>query len=78
MKNKILESAQRCSIYTHIFYGYVIAWKIYKPNSPIKKIAEEFIKDHDLYDDTDWKTLQMNYSNFTKKERDLKRDKNKI
>jgi radical SAM superfamily enzyme YgiQ (UPF0313 family) len=72
----IIENAQRCSIYTHVFFGYVMAWKVERVNDSIKSIAEKFIKENDLYDVTDWKTLTVNYTNFTKRERDLVRQNN--
>jgi hypothetical protein len=53
-----------------------MAWKVERDNDSIKSIAEKFIKENDLYDVTDWKTLTVNYTNFTKRERDLVRQNN--
>ena len=76
MKNNFLESAQRCSIYTQFFYGYVVGWRKFNPDTPIREIAETFIDENDLYEVTDWKTLQVNFTNFTKRIRHIVRDSN--
>lgn len=74
-KNKAIERAQRCSIYTHIFFGFVVGYHILDPNKTVSKLAVEFINHYSLTGIIQPKTLEMNYSNFTQNMRAIERSK---
>jgi len=61
---KGFDRVARCSIYTQIFYGYVLGRQAIDPNVAIYKMAKEFIRDHDLENVLDAKVINVSFIKF--------------
>jgi hypothetical protein len=62
---KGFDRVARCSIYTQIFYGYVLGRQAIDPNVAIYKMATEFIKDNNLENVLDAKVINVSFIKFS-------------
>ena len=77
-KNNLIERAQRCSMYTTIFFGYVRGRQAAGDNEvAVNQMAEDYIAEYGLEDVLDPKVIQNSYRNFVMLFRDIKRDENR-